>query len=134
MDLTALLRERCLSLFMDVSFPPLMIPRPGITFTVCLTVWLGSRRSCVPQAVGMGEKEIHQGCYSQGARVFSITFSLSYLKFNTPMTEVSLFMPVEVRSVSVLTCTCTYIFTRALHVKNVKTILLVFKLQSEIYW
>lgn len=56
MDLTALLKERCLSLFMDVSFSPLTIPRTRVTFTVCLTVWLESQRSCVPQAVGMGEK------------------------------------------------------------------------------
>lgn len=32
MDLTALLRERCLSLFMDVSFSPLTIPRTSVTF------------------------------------------------------------------------------------------------------
>jgi len=32
MDLTALLRERCLSLFMDVPFSPLTIPRTSVTF------------------------------------------------------------------------------------------------------
>lgn len=92
-------------------FPPLRFPGPALLFTVCLTVWVGSWRSCVPQAVGMGEKQIHQGCYSQRARDFSITFPLSYLKFNTPMMGVCPFISMEVRSAAALTCPCACIFT-----------------------
>lgn len=40
MDLTALLGERCLSLFMDVSFSPLTIPRTSVTF-YCVSDCLG---------------------------------------------------------------------------------------------
>lgn len=41
MNLTALLRERCLSLFMDMSFSSLMIPRTSVTF-YCVSDCLGS--------------------------------------------------------------------------------------------
>lgn len=126
-------KDVCPCLWM-CPFPPFTIPRTRVTFTVCLTVWLGSWRSCVPQAVGMGEKQIHQACYSQGGWVFSITFPLSCLKFNTPMMEISPFISVEVWSASKPPHIFSHEPSSGWRNKNVKSILLVFSLQSEINW
>lgn len=91
-----------------VLFPPLN-SQDQRYFMLC--AWVGSWQSRVPQAMGMGEKQIRQGCYSQRAWTFSITFPLSYLKFNTPMVWVFPFLSVEARSAAALTCTCICIFT-----------------------
>lgn len=92
-------------------FPPVRFPGSAVLYAVCLTVWVGSWESRVPQATGMGEKQNRQGCYSQRTWAFSITFPLSYLKFNTPMVGVFSFLSVEARSAAALTCTCICIFT-----------------------
>lgn len=116
MDLTALLRERCLSLFMDMSFSSLMIPRTSVTFS-CVSDCLGSEPEgrVSHRQWGWVRNKSTAAASRKRARVFSITFPLFYLKFNTPVMGVFPFISMDIGSVAALTCTCICIFTWTFH-------------------
>lgn len=89
-------------------FPPSQFPGSAVLYAVCLGRELTV--TC-PTGNGDGWETNPPRLLFAKAWAFSITFPLSYLKFNTPMVWVFPFLSVEARSAAALTCTCICIFT-----------------------